>query len=190
MSTKEDTPASLASAVDTPASLLDAKASALLEEFDTFFSQGKNTDRLRNFIEENDDTLALVASESEVNTNTEGSLRLYQLFQRYVALIEDIIEEFVATTEKSDESMLRFLASAIQEEWRSPSTAYRCVCTSYIAASMDYKDFLEFAEDLYSVTHYRMHVREEDSSEEEDGEEIVDNVGGGGGYGSDDPSLN
>ncbi|CBZ31000.1 conserved hypothetical protein [Leishmania mexicana MHOM/GT/2001/U1103] len=190
MSTKEDTPIFLASAVAAPLPLPDAKATALLEELDAFFSQGKNTDRLRHFIEENDDTFELVASECEVNTNTEGSLRLYQLFQRYVALIEGIIEDFVATAEKSDESMLRSLASAIQEEWKSPSTAYRCVCTSYIAASMDYKNFLEFAEDLYSMTHYRMHVREDDSGEEEDGEEIVGDVSGDGGYGSDDSNLN
>ncbi|CAG9582806.1 conserved hypothetical protein [Leishmania major strain Friedlin] len=116
MSTKEDTPVSLASAVATPASLPDAKTSALLEEFDTFFSRGKYTDRLRHFIEQNVDTLALVAFESDVNTNTEGSLQLYQLFQRYIALIEGIIEGFMATTEKSDESILRFLASTIREE--------------------------------------------------------------------------
>lgn len=54
---------------------------------------------------------------------------------------------------------------------------------------MDYKDFLEFAEDLYSVTHYRKRVRE-DSNKEEDEEEIVANVSGGGGYGSDDSNLN
>ncbi|GET92971.1 hypothetical protein, conserved [Leishmania tarentolae] len=189
MSTKKGTPASLALAVATPedqqASVSDAKASALLEDLDAFFSKGRNTDRLRHFIEENEDMFALVASETEVHTNTEGSLRLYQLFKRYSALIDGIIEDFVDSKEGSNESMMRSLASAIQEEWKSPSTAYRCACTSYIAASMDYKDFLEFAEDMYGMTHYKMLMPDEGDNCKEEAHNLSD----GAGYGSDDASF-
>ncbi|KAG5492867.1 hypothetical protein JKF63_01447 [Porcisia hertigi] len=174
MSITEETP------VDAHALLPDAKIRALLDELDAFFSKGSNTDRLRQFIEENDDTFSLVTSEDKLNTNTEASLRLYQLFQKYAVLVENIIEDFVATKKTRDEALLRSLASAIQDEWKSPNTAYRCVCTSYIVASMDYNDFLELAEDLYSMTHYQMFIDEEDDSEEDDSEDVVDGTSAGG----------
>ncbi|CAJ1037100.1 The ARF-like 2 binding protein BART, putative [Leishmania shawi] len=156
-----------------PTWLPDTKASALLDELEAFFSQGSSTDRLRQFIGENEGTFALIASESAVNTDTEVSLRLYHLFQKYGSLIEALIGEFMATMEKPDESMLQSLTSAIQEEWKSPNAAYRCVCTSYVVASMDYKEFLEFVDDMYSMTHYRMLMDEDDDSGKDDSEGIA-----------------
>ncbi|KAG5466499.1 hypothetical protein LSCM4_01650 [Leishmania orientalis] len=192
MSTHQEAPVSHASAVATPteslASLPAAKVSALLDQLDAFFSQGGNTDRLRHFIKVHDDAFAQVAFEEEVNTNTEGSLRLYQLFQKYVALVDDILEDFVATMERPDESILLTLASAIQEEWESPSTAYRCLCTSYIAASMDYKDFLDFARDMYTMTHCSALMSEDSDGEGDRSERIADDANDGG-YGSDGMNL-
>ncbi|KAG5467032.1 hypothetical protein LSCM1_01212 [Leishmania martiniquensis] len=192
MSAEPEVPVPLASAVtpptESPASPPAVKANTLLDELDVFFSRGENTDRLRRFIEENDDTFALVAVENEMNTDTKGSLRLYQLFQKYVALVNGIIEDFLAFMDRQDESFLHTLTSAIQEEWKSPSTAYRYLCTSYIAASMDYKDFLDFADDMYSMTHYSMLMGESNDGEEDSSEEIADGVSGGG-YGFDDMNL-
>ncbi|KPA86552.1 hypothetical protein ABB37_00690 [Leptomonas pyrrhocoris] len=141
---------------------LDYADDALLRDMDEFFSQGKNTERIRRFIEDNDETFALVATGGADDTDSRSGLQLYQLFQQYAEVIEEIAEDFVASREEKAADVLSSLVAAIQKEWNSSENAYRMLCTSYIAASLDYKSFLEFAEDLYGNTHYSMAHDNED----------------------------
>lgn len=140
----------------SPASPLDAADDALLLQMDDFFAAGKNTERIRRFIESNDDALTLIATEDGSDTNSPGGLQLYQLFQRYAALIEGIVEDFVASLPEKETDVLASLVAAIQKEWNASENAYRLLCTSYIAASLDYEAFLEFAQDQYGTMHYSM----------------------------------
>ncbi|KAK7200880.1 hypothetical protein NESM_000146800 [Novymonas esmeraldas] len=167
----------------TPAVLHRVGPDALLDELDAFFSQGTHTDRVRRFIEEHEHTFALVATVSKADTDTEGSLQLYQLFRTYASLIDDIVADFAASHRDAvaagTASILGTLATAVQREWATPTTAYRCLCTAYIAAAMDYMDFLEFAEDLYAMTHGEESGADEESDTEDssgDEEEPVDDA--------------
>lgn len=140
----------------SPASPLDAADEALLHQMDDFFAVGKNTERIRSFIEANDDALALIATEDGTDTDSPNGLQVYDVFQRYAALIEDIIEDFVASVPEKESNVLASLVAAVQKEWNESENAYRLLCTSYTAASMDYAAFLVFAQDLYGTMHYSM----------------------------------
>jgi hypothetical protein len=151
---------------------------ATLRELDDFFAQSKNTEHVRRFIESNGETLALVATDGGDDTNTESGLQLYALYKKYAELIEGILEDFVASRAEKEEDAMTSIVAAIQQEWGSSGNAYRLLCTSYIVASLDYRSFLEFAEDLYGTMHYSM-------ATDGDLEDTESNLTGSG-YGFDD----
>ncbi|KPI90758.1 hypothetical protein ABL78_0194 [Leptomonas seymouri] len=174
----QEAPGSLIDGTDEGCrSPINSADDALLIEMDEFFSLGKNTDRIRRFIEENDGTLSLVATGGGCDTNSRAGMQLYQLFQHFVKLIEDIVGDFVASREQNESDILPSLVTAIKKEWNSSENAYRLLSTSYIAASLDYSVFLEFAEDLYGNLHYSMVL---------DDEHLESAECSGSGYGFDD----
>lgn len=156
------------------ASLLDTRNNALLMEMDEFFSLGKNTERIRSFMEDHDEALSLLATAGADDTNSEDGLKLYHLFQIYAALIEGMVGDFVASRAEKEPDVLASLVAAIQKEWNSSENAYRLLCTSYIATSLDYKSFLEFAEDLYGTMHYSV-------AADDDMESMESSLSGSGG---------
>ncbi|RNE97220.1 uncharacterized protein Tco025E_09515 [Trypanosoma conorhini] len=123
----------------------------LLDRLDAFFSEGANTDVIGNFLSEEQGVMQLLGH----STDTEESLRLYDLSKRYAAVVDALLHTFVAReTEAGCAIDLEQLAAAVMKEWRQEHDYCRYLCTAYVAGALDFASFKQLVADVNAITAY------------------------------------
>ena len=148
-------PMNLAPAGDTP-----------LDKLDFFFSHPDNTNKIGAFLSKEKELFHKVD-----RTDDPGALDAYALAKKYSELLDEMLTTFCEQNSFPLEDVAQLCMGELEKLDGAPS---QYVCLPYIAAALDFEEFLKFVKE----TTYLMYGSDDDESEgddeEVDGEEDSD----------------
>eukprot|EP00658_Telonema_sp_P-2_P031560 TRINITY_DN23590_c0_g1_i1.p1 TRINITY_DN23590_c0_g1~~TRINITY_DN23590_c0_g1_i1.p1 ORF type:complete len:176 (-),score=50.16 TRINITY_DN23590_c0_g1_i1:246-773(-) len=144
-------PMNMAPAGDTP-----------LDKLDFFFSHPDNTNKIGMFLSKEQELFLKVD-----RTDDDGALEAYALAKKYSELLDEMLSTFCEQNNLPLEDVAQLCMGELEKLEGAPS---QYVCLPYIAAALDFEEFLKFVKE----TTYLMYGSDDDNGEEseDDDEEI------------------
>jgi hypothetical protein len=146
-------------------------ASKVLEDLDDFFAAGEVTTEVSGFLNSAAEQYAVVQDDTgdavPAPSDSEGGLLNYHLFQKYGALIDNLLTQFTKKSPYEPASVLE--ACKVEFEQHPQSSPYTAV--EYLNAALEPDAFFQLVWTTRAMNHYEVGGEEEEEYEGEEGEE-------------------